>query len=167
MRIKTRKSPVTQKSPGAGKKTVPKSGFPPASAVQDGLAPYFLPGGKMDEAIAVCVKNYLVHTIPAPLPAPWGKHPFIRILMLLRSWTGYHFSLYKQNSIHCPIEQRRGVHTLSDNTVLGFVRRRMSLNSRRIHNKTGCPRFILPDKKTMCPFPKKADKPPCCGVIPS
>jgi hypothetical protein len=132
-----------------------------------GLAPYFLPDGEMNEAIAVCVKNYLVRKIPAPLPAPGGKHPFIRILMLLRSRTGYDFSLYKQNSIHCPIEQRLGVHNLSDNTFPGIGRRRMPLNSRRIHTKTGDPRFILPDKETMYPVLKKADKSPCSGVIPS
>jgi len=167
MRIKTRKRPVIRKSPGAGKKTVPKSGFLPASAVRINLARYILPGGKMDEAIAVCVKNYLVWKIPAPFTAPGGKHPFIRILMLLRSRTGYDFSLYKQNSIHCPIEQRLGVHTLSDNTFPGIGRRRMPLNSRRIHTKTGDPRFILLKNETMCPFLKEADKPPCRGVIPS
>ena len=86
----------------------------PASAIQSGLATYILPAGKMYEEIAGYVKNYLVRKIPAPLPAPEGKHPFIRILMLLRSKTGHDFSQYKQNTIRRRIERRMGVHNLED-----------------------------------------------------
>ena len=146
--------------------TSPFDGMP-ASAVQIGLARYILPAGKMYEAIAVCVKNYLVRKIMAPLPALGGKHPFIRILMLLRSRTGYDFSLQKQNSIPCPIKKRMSVQNLSDNRVRGIVRRAMSLNSRRIHTNTGDPRFILLENEITCPVPKKQTSRPAAKVIPS
>jgi two-component system CheB/CheR fusion protein len=86
----------------------------PASAIQSGLATYILPAGQMYEEIALYVKNYLARKIPAPLPVTEGKHPFLRILMLLRSRTGHDFSLYKQNTIRRRIERRMGVHNLTD-----------------------------------------------------
>jgi two-component system CheB/CheR fusion protein len=85
-----------------------------ASAIQNGLATYILPAGKMYEEIAGYVKNYLVRKIPPPLPVPEARHPFIRILMILRSKTGHDFSLYKQNTIRRRIERRMGVHNLTD-----------------------------------------------------
>ncbi len=86
----------------------------PASAIQSGLATYILPADRMYGEIAAYVQNYLVRKIPPPLPVPEARHPFVRILMILRSKTGHDFSLYKQNTIRRRIERRMGVHNLKD-----------------------------------------------------
>ena len=87
----------------------------PLSAIQAGLATYILPPGAMYGEIAAYVRYYVLRKIPAPLPAePDGKHPFIRILQLLRTKTGHDFSLYKQNTIRRRIERRMAAHSLDD-----------------------------------------------------
>jgi two-component system CheB/CheR fusion protein len=86
----------------------------PLSAIQNGLATYILPVGKMYEEIATYVRNYIIRKIPPPSPAPEGKQPYSRILMILRSKTGHDFSLYKQNTIRRRIERRMGTHNLDD-----------------------------------------------------
>jgi len=86
----------------------------PTSAIQSGLATYVLPAATMYGEIAAYVRNYLIRKIPAPPPGAEGKHPFLKILMLLRAKTGHDFSLYKQNTIRRRIERRMGMHNLKD-----------------------------------------------------
>ena len=86
----------------------------PTSAIQNGLATYILPAETMYGEIASYVKHYLVRHIPAPLPPPEGKQPFVRILQILRTKTGHDFSLYKQTTIRRRIERRMGMHGLED-----------------------------------------------------
>ena len=86
----------------------------PASVIKSGLATYVLPVEKMYKEIAAHVRNYLVRKIPSSLPFPEGKHPFIKILMVLRTKTGHDFSLYKQNTIRRRIERRMEMHSIED-----------------------------------------------------
>ncbi len=85
----------------------------PRSAIQAGLATYILSPERMFGEIATYVGTYIARRIPAPLPVE-GKHPFARILMLLRTKTGHDFSLYKQNTIRRRIERRMAVHAIGD-----------------------------------------------------
>jgi two-component system CheB/CheR fusion protein len=103
----------------------------PASAIQSGLATYILPVDRMYWEIAAYVQNYLVRKLPSPLPVPEARHPFARILMILRSKTGHDFSLYKQNTIRRRIERRMGVHNLSDPDAYA---RYLSENPSEVHH---------------------------------
>ena len=90
----------------------------PLSAIQAGLATYVVPTDAMYGEIATYVKNYVLRKIPAPLPAaPEGKHPFIKILQILRTKTGHDFSLYKQNTIRRRIERRMAAHSIEDSNA--------------------------------------------------
>jgi len=84
----------------------------PTSAIQNGLATYVLPVGKMYKELASYVTNYVIRKIPPPPPD--GKQPYVKILMLLRAKTGHDFSHYKRNTIRRRIERRMGVHSLDD-----------------------------------------------------
>ncbi len=86
----------------------------PTSAIQSGLATFVLPVEKIYKEIADYVHNYLTLKIPSPLPTPEGKHPFTKILMVLRTKTGHDFSLYKPTTIRRRIERRMGMHTIDD-----------------------------------------------------
>ena len=86
----------------------------PASAIQSGLATFVLPVEKMYKDIAAYVHTYLIRKIPTPLPSPEGQHPFVKILMVLRTKTGHDFSLYKQNTIRRRIERRMDLHNIED-----------------------------------------------------
>ncbi|MGA9621058.1 chemotaxis protein CheB [Methanoregula sp.] len=86
----------------------------PTSAIQSGLATFILPVEKMYKEIADYVHNYQIRKIPTPLPVPEGKHPFTKILMVLRTKTGHDFSLYKQTTIRRRIERRMDMHSIED-----------------------------------------------------
>jgi two-component system, chemotaxis family, CheB/CheR fusion protein len=102
----------------------------PTSAIQSGLATYILPADKMFGEIAAYVRNYISRKIPLPLPAPEGKQPYAKILMLLRTKTRHDFSLYKLNTIRRRIERRMDVHNLTDP---GAYARYLAENPAEVH----------------------------------
>ena len=87
----------------------------PNSAIQAGYATYILPVEKMPEQLLSKRPDQGVHE-KKPLSAPdaSGENGMARILMMLRSATGYDFTLYKQSTIGRRVARRMSLHNLED-----------------------------------------------------
>ena len=87
----------------------------PSSAIQAGYATYILPVEKMP---AQLLRNRLnlnaQQEKPHSDPRAHGENGMIRILTLLRSATGYDFTLYKQSTIGRRVARRMSQHNIED-----------------------------------------------------
>ncbi|PIQ34148.1 MAG: SAM-dependent methyltransferase [Zetaproteobacteria bacterium CG17_big_fil_post_rev_8_21_14_2_50_50_13] len=85
----------------------------PDSAIQAGYASYILPVDKMPaQLLSIGRKPDAQRKNSRPAPA--GEKSMSRILMLLRSATGYDFTLYKQSTINRRVARRMSLHNCED-----------------------------------------------------
>jgi two-component system CheB/CheR fusion protein len=82
----------------------------PGSAIKTGLADYVLPPNDMPDQLI----NYTSQKIKSVLSNKAIPDSFHKIFVLLRTYTGHDFSLYKQNTIFRRVERRMSIAQLDN-----------------------------------------------------
>jgi two-component system CheB/CheR fusion protein len=84
----------------------------PSSVVKAGIADLVAPPAQLAFGLMRLVSGEGKPTTSEPLESEQKRSSFERICILLRSRTGYDFSLYKKSTIYRRIERRMGIHAI-------------------------------------------------------
>lgn len=92
----------------------------PQSAIATGLADIVAPADQLPGRILAFVRHLPLVTAPEPAVEPGAGTDFDKVVFLLRSHTGYDFSLYKKTTVNRRVERRMAIHQLD--RIADYVR---------------------------------------------